>query len=149
MHVVAGLDKEVAAWVASKLPNAPDWDGPFVALGWCGEDLQPLAGVVFFGWQPDYGRVEIAGAIESPRACTPRMVRELFRYPFQQLKARKVFAQTQHGNARCLRFLKGLGFTQEAVLANHFGDQHAVVLRMLEKDYRKKYPHENESPLSA
>lgn len=52
-----------------------------------------------------------------------------------------------------IRFTKGTGFTQEAVLKDQFGKgRHAVIFRMMASDYVKLYPeiiHGKKQPLTA
>ena len=81
-------------------------------------------------------------AAATPRWVTRRLIGAVLVYPFEQLGVMKLWCATEANNKRCLRLAEGLGFTREAVLSHHFGKEHAVILRMFAKDFRKIYPKE-------
>lgn len=100
---------------------------------------KPLAGIVFHSYVPEYGTIEISMAAESPRWATRNIVKQLLAYPFIQLGVRKVWTATPLKNERAIKFNKGIGFKQEAVLAHHYGDDHAVICRMFRKQYEQLF----------
>lgn len=140
MRLLHGNDEIVAQWVKERIPYLDEIDfGPCVAIGVVKEDGEPLAGVVFHDYQPQFKTIQVSVAAVSARWATHRILKNILAYPFTQLKVRKVWTATPHINKRALRFNKGIGFTQEAVLAYHFGDFHCVMCRMMDKDYKKRY----------
>ena len=124
---------EVAAGI-----DPPDF-GPFHAIGvLVGGEI--IAGIVFHDWRPWSGVMEITMAADSPRWATRGTIRELLAYPFIAAGANKVRTATPHTNERAIRFNKGIGFKQEGTLAEEFGPgRHAVMCRMLRKDYFRIY----------
>lgn len=137
----AWVSDEITEWVAKRIPHLGPYgfNGRTVALGVIGDGGEPLAGVVFHDWQEQFGTIQLSMAAASPRWATRSIVRQLLSYPFLQVRVRKVWTVTPAKNVRAIRFNKGIGFKQEAVLARHFGDDHAVVCRMFDHDYKRLY----------
>jgi RimJ/RimL family protein N-acetyltransferase len=138
MRVLYGHDANIAAWVQARIPNITSF-GQCSALGVISGDGKPLAGIVFHDYQPAYGTIQISMAAESPRWASRRIIGEILSYPFKQLGVRKIWTATPLKNERAIRFNKGIGFKQEAVLANQFGDDHAVICRMFKKQFEQIY----------
>lgn len=140
MKLLCGRDAGIAAWVASRIPHMHGGDfGPCSAVGVLTDKEELLAGVVFHDWQPSYRTIQLSMAAESPRWARRGIIRGLLSYPFAQLDARKVWTATPHTNERALRFNKGIGFKREAVLARHFGAEHAVICRMFKHEYERRF----------
>lgn len=141
MRLLFGNDAIVSEWVHAHIPHMSGLPfGPSRAIGVVDADEQPLAGVVFHDYQEHYGTIQLSAAAISPRWATKHIVATILRYPFMQLGVHKVWTATQHENARAIRFNEGVGFTREATLRDHFGvGIHAVICRMLAKDYTKRY----------
>lgn len=138
--LVLGHDAEVAAWVAARIPHmAGGAFGPCAAIGVVvGNEM--VAGVVFHEFQPAHGTMMLSMAATSPRWATRGHVRGLLAYPFQQIGVHKLWTLTEAQNQRALRFNKGVGFRQEAVLRDQFGPKrHAVVCSMLAREWRKRW----------
>lgn len=140
MKLLLGMDREIADWVRRRIPYAPHMElDKCRAIGVVsGGNL--LAGVVFNEYQQDYGTIAVSVAADSPRWAAKGVIRGILAYPFEQLNVNKVWSAMLHTNERAIRFNKGLGFRQEAVLRDHFGvGKHAVVTRMMRRDYQQKY----------
>ena len=144
MRLVLGKDKSVAAWVAKRIPFA-DFAafGPATAIGVVDKTGKEMAGVVFHDYKPQFKTMQFSLAAETPRWVTRRLIGNLLSYPFDQVGVSKLWCVTNSGNERCLRLAKGLGFTREAIMSHHFGKEHAVVMRMFARDFRRLYPKEN------
>jgi RimJ/RimL family protein N-acetyltransferase len=138
MKVHYGDDVNVAKWVCDRIPHVSSF-GPCTALGVVNSEGKPVAGIVFHDYLPACGTIQLSMAAETPRWATRRIVKELLSYPFNQLKVRKVWTATPLKNQRAIKFNKGIGFKQEAVLANHFGDDHAVICRMFRKQFEQNF----------
>ena len=136
-----GKDQGVAKWVAKRIPYADcaSFDQA-VSIGVVDKTGKEMAGIVFHDYKPMFKTMEFSIAAETPRWVTRRLIGKLLSYPFEQVGVSKLWCATNSGNERCLRLAKGLGFIQEAILSRHFGVEHAVILRMFAKDYRKLYP---------
>ncbi|CAB4139856.1 hypothetical protein UFOVP353_59 [uncultured Caudovirales phage] len=137
MIVDWGKSDFFAKWTEERIPHVTDF-GPCAALGVVSGD-KVLAGVVFHDYQPDFKTIQLSMAADSPRWATRNIIKELLSYPFFQLGVEKVWTSTPHTNERAIKFNKGIGFKQEAVLAKHFGDRHAVVCRIFKKDYERLF----------
>lgn len=137
-ELVFGCDKEVAAWVADRIPHVKDF-GPSTAIAVADGD-RVLAGVVYHEYQPAYETIQLSMAAASPMWARQGIIAGLLAYPFDQLKVHKVWTATPHTNEAALKVNAHIGFTREGVLGHHFGrKKHAVVMRMLEPAYRKRY----------
>lgn len=137
MRLVFEHDAAVAEWVARRIPYV-DWFKDFTAIG-IADGNRPVAGVVYNEFQPVYLTMQVSMAADTPIWAQRGIIRALLHYPFEQQGVRKLWAAIQQKNKRALKFNLGIGFTKEAVLAHHFGKDHAVICRMLDKDYRKRY----------
>lgn len=137
MRVLYGHDAEISKWVADKIQHVTEF-GPCAALGVASGD-RFYAGIVFHDYQPECKTIQLSMAAESPRWASRKIIKELLAYPFLQLGVQKVWTATPHTNERAIKFNKGIGFKQEAVLARHFGDRHAVICRMFKRDYERLF----------
>lgn len=141
LRIVLGKDQRVAKWVAARIPNWPDTGfGACTGIGVVDVAGHEMAGIVFHDYQPSFKTMSFSLAASTPRWITRRLIGRLLAYPFEQLGVQKLWCATPASNERCLRLAKGLGFTREAVLARHFGKEHAVIMRMFARDFRKLYP---------
>lgn len=140
MRLLFGHDAVIADWVQRNIPHMQTGFGPATAIGVTDEQGEPMAGVVFHDYQQPYGTIQLSAAAISPRWATRRLVGQILSYPFNELKVHKVWTATQHKNVRALKFNRGVGFTQEGTLKDHFGvGIHAVICRMLKSDYEARY----------
>ena len=137
MKLVFDQDAAVAEWVTRRIEHI-DQFGPYVAIGVADGD-KPIAGAVFNEWQPKFNTMEISVAADSPRWAQRGIIRGLLSYPFEQQGVRKLWSIVVSSNARALRFNKGVGFKQEAILSRHFGRDHAIITRMFVQDYHRLY----------
>lgn len=142
MKLILGYDAEVAAWAAGRIEHlGPAGFGPCTAIGVAPDDspYHLAAAVVYHDYQPTWRTMQISATAVDPRWAQRGVIRACLSYPFDQLKIRKLWSCIGSGNERALRFNKGLGFTQEAILAKHFGTEHAIITRMFDKDYRRRW----------
>lgn len=147
MRLVFGDDARVAAWVVRRIPYVPAF-GPCVAIG-IADGNRPVAGVVYSMWNEQFGTMQISCAADDPRWAQRGVIRACLHYPFEQQGVRKLWSIIASGNERSLRFNKGLGFKQEAILSHQYGKEHGIVTRMFDRDYRRLYSHVDEASRSA
>ena len=103
----------LAYWAASKIWPEGDRD-----LQWFGENLvmgvfensDPIAAVVYHNWEPNAGVIEISGASTAPRWLTRSVLREMYRYAFEEVGVQMVVQRTPAENERLLRILNRVGF---------------------------------------
>lgn len=138
MSLLYGQDARVAAWVAARIFGAGASFDPCAAIG-VERDGDLAAGVVYHDWQPDFLTIQMSIAAATPRWASPAAVAALLRYPFVQLGANRAWVAVPARNTRSMRLAAGLGFIEEARLAEHFGDDDAVILRMFKREWRERY----------
>ena len=68
-----------------------------------------------------------------------RAARELCRYVFDDLKARRVTAVTRDSNVAAKAALQRLGFVQEGVLRHRFHDDDGVIYGLLASDMKLRF----------
>jgi hypothetical protein len=137
---------EVAAWVAQRIPfvgNIGFGTSQFdvTCVGIVDAKDNPICGVVWHDYQPQFGTVAFSIAADSPRWATRNTIRELLAFPFNELNVNKVWTATPSTNQRALRVVQGVGFKKEGTLAEHFGKYgHAIISRMFRKNFVRLYP---------
>lgn len=139
-YVLYGHSAEICAWVARIIPDSDEssFDGA-EALGVV-SDGRLIAGVVYDNYSEKFSTMELSIGSISPMWARKEIIRELLAYPFVQLGVNRCWAQVEASNHRAIKADKHIGFTQEAVLRDHFGpNKHGVILRMLAKDFRRIY----------
>jgi RimJ/RimL family protein N-acetyltransferase len=139
-HLIFGHDQALAGWAARKIPHVGEVGfGPCVAIGIASgpdSDDKLLGVCVFHDWIPSYGTMQCSMVATTPRWATKGTIAALLFYVFRQAGARKLWVAIPHRNERALNFCKGIGFTKEGSLRDHFGrDSHAVICRMLRSEY--------------
>ena len=137
--LIYGQDEIVSKWVAEKCPNVTDF-GANTSIGWTDNAGNLKAGFVFSEYRPDCETVQLSMAATSPMWARKETIKEVLRYPFEQLKVYKVFTSTLPDNLKALKVNSRIGFKREAVLAHHFGrKKHCVIMRLLLPDYARLF----------
>ena len=131
---VYGQDVAVGDWVHERIPHAEF--GPYVAIG-LAEDNTLIAGVVYHNYVPRYGNIEISMAADSPRWATPEAIGTFLRYPFGQLRCRRVTTCTPASNKRALRFNHGIGFQKEGVIRQGYGKEDMVLCGLVYREAKR------------
>jgi RimJ/RimL family protein N-acetyltransferase len=133
---IFGHDEQIANWVAQRLGF--DGFGPCTAIGiMLGDEF--VAGAVYHDYQPKFKTIQMSIATTTPRWASRGRIRALLAYPFDQLGVFKIWTASPSKSARTLKFLRGVGFRQEAVMGRQFGDDHAVICRMYRPDFIRLY----------
>lgn len=140
MRILHGHDEAVAKFVSARIPHAGDDWGPMSAVGVLDSENKLIAGAVFSMFYPEFGTIQVSMAADSPRWATKKVIREILSTAFDKYGCNKVWTSTPHKSDRVIKFNKRIGFTEEAVLRDHFGKgSHATICRMLKKDFVKNY----------
>lgn len=144
MKIAFNHDEAVAAFVAARLPGFSVHPGMFTGIGVTDDNENAVAGVVFHDFFPQYRTCQVSMAADTPMWARPEVITRILTYPFEELGVWKLWTATPSpkgenaADNRVIRFLKHLGFTQEAILADQFGpDVHAVICRMRKPDFEK------------
>lgn len=152
MALIYNHDAVIAEWVLARIPHAAEGGfGKCKAIGVINEGGALIAGVVYHDWAPKFRTMAASIAASTPRFATPETIRAFLRYPFVGSDVFKLWMFTPLDSARTLRFVKGLGFKQEAVLRHHVGEnRHAVVCSMTVREWeRSRWATRDEQGISA
>lgn len=133
IRAVCGYDEAVGAWVAARpadIGGAADF-GPYTSLGIV-RDGRIVAGVVYY----DYRRTDMMMAVAAtdPRWMSRSVLREIFAYPFTQMRCQRVTAVIDRRNKRARKLVEGLGFRMEGVLRKALKNNRDAILYGLLKD---------------
>jgi RimJ/RimL family protein N-acetyltransferase len=138
-QLIFGCDREVASWVAERIPHVSGSFEPCSAIGVAGNG-KLLAGIVYHEYQPDHGTIQLSMAAENPMWARKETIAALLSYPFRQIGVFKIWTATPHDNEAALKVNQHIGFKREAILAHHFGrKRHGVICRMLQPDFIRLY----------
>jgi len=163
-RMVYGQDDRVAEWVRTRAPHAEPGFEKYVAIGvndeipnfklssqlqlteearahhqgWIndffGTKVDLVAGVVYNEYRGHSMHVSMASS--TPRWATKRTLRELFSYPFVQLKVKRLTAYTGRSMTSVQAFLERLGFQFEGIARQGFEDDDCVIYGMLRSECR-------------
>lgn len=129
LRYVYGHDNVIARFVAALIPHV-GWRGFPVnskAVGVIDQDGKLIAGIVYSGWNPDAGTIEISGAAVDPKWLTRETLRRMFSYPFDECACQMVVMRVLATNERLLRQLAVYGFNFVEV-KRLFGREHDGVI---------------------
>lgn len=125
---------EYVAWAANVLKIHPKYFGNCTTLAF--SHRGELVGVALYSRYNSIN-VEITIATTSPKWCSKQTLRAMFRYPFVQMKAKRMTAICRAGNARVRDIMARGGFIQEGELRHFYEDgENACIYGIL--------PHEAE-----
>lgn len=114
-----GRDAFVASWVCRQLKIKPYPEGLYRAIGIIHNDVM-IGGCVWHNYHEDiYGKpllIEVTLATIDKRWCTRHTLRELFLYPFSQIKVKRVQATCHRKAKRVRATLSRLGFQFEGIV---------------------------------
>ena len=127
--LIFGHDRALAHWAALRL-DIPDF-GPCAAIGVAHEG--DIVAVAVYN-QYCHPNIHITFVTSSPRWASPGAVRAIFRYPFVQLRCRRVTALTGAKNEAAKAFLLRLGFKAEGFHPESFPDDDGMSFGLLAKD---------------
>lgn len=121
MRIVANADAKAMEWAKGRWPDTlPDHDwGPFSTL-LLESALGITAVVVYNNYLPTCS-IDIHCASAGGRWLTRPFLAAVFRYPFEQLKVRRVTARIGADNPRARKFLDHLGFMHEGTIRKGWG----------------------------
>lgn len=144
MKLLYGHSEEVALWVGMRIPYVAKrlardpLQAPFgasVATGVITEAGEMIGGVVYHSYDPDCPSIEMSFACSTPRWLTRALICELLRYPMQDLSCRRITAVTPRRATSARQFLEKFGFRREGVATEAFGDDDAIISRLLKREW--------------
>ena len=138
--LIEGFDRQVCDFVASRSPfdhcEFREGDKGFAVV----RAGKMVAGVVFSGWKPSFGSVELSIVAVSYFALSPQIVAALGHYAFEKLLANRVWARTSIKNHRAVRLLEHVGAIREGIEADFYGPGlHAGMYRMLRREWNERH----------
>lgn len=122
MSRIVSRAEEVGPWVAKKIFGP--WRGdPAIGLERGGE---MVAGVIYENWN----RRSVTCHIAVQGLLTPAYLAAIFHYPFVHLGCDKIIAPVAEGNAESIRFVRNLGFREEARITDAHPDGDLILFTM-------------------
>ena len=125
---------------ASQVLGYPIFDSNSIAFG-VRRDDQVIAAVVFHNLElnPETGRpqnLSVTLATTDKRWCTRKTLKNLYAYPFLDLKVRRLYAMCAKSNKKMRKLFEGLGFKFEGVARRAYpGEKDATVYSQLREEY--------------
>ena len=84
--------------------------------------------VAFYDWREGYDTLGVSVALSGRRWASPGVVRAIFHYAFAQAGANLLQVGTPASNRAGVRFVRRVGFRQEAVLRDRYGPGRDMVI---------------------
>ena len=126
------LNKLFCDFAAQVIFGKPNDFGPCGSMGiFKGEKL--IAAIVFHGWLPDYGIMEISAGATSPKWFTRTSVNEIMTICFEQHNCQQIVSRMSVDNHRAIRLYRYLGFNS-LLLPNMRGSGKHEWLFLLTRD---------------
>lgn len=127
--ILYGHTAYVADWAGRQLGIA-DW-GPCATIAVL-RDMEIVAAAVFNNYR--HPNIDISFATTTVRWATPHVVREILKYPFDQLGCKRISIVTEASNQRARAFALRLGFREEGIHPDALPSGDAVTLGLLASD---------------
>jgi RimJ/RimL family protein N-acetyltransferase len=146
MRLLFREDAMVADWVARRIPSTarkmPEFEygqafGPATAIGVVDDQDELVAGAVYHAYDKWCRSIEMSCAASTSRWLTREIVCALLRYPFDQLSCVRVTCVTPRRATSVRRFLQNLGFKREGLVRRGFGNDDAMILGLLQSEFRR------------
>lgn len=135
-----GADRELARWAGDKV-GIKDF-GPSTAIGVAHKGVI-VAAAIYNNYRPP--NIEVTFVTSSPRWASPGAVKAILRYPFVQLKCKRVTAVTEATNQPARAFLCRLGFREEGYHPDALSSGDVVTYGLLRKDAARWLAEESAS----
>lgn len=133
---VFGDKERVGKWVMDKIPGMEVDDGlSYEAIGVCTTDGELVAGVVFNHFTGHDISMHVA-ASRGRVWATPKVLRAIFGYPFNQLNCRRVTGFVSAINTETLEFDLKAGFVIEGRLRDATPEGDMIIVGMTRNECR-------------
>lgn len=116
-----------------RIPHVDDW-GQYEAIGLV-RDGEIIAATIYNHYTGPNVMTSIAGA-PGRRWMTRAYLGAIFRYPFLQLRVRRITALVETCNSDSRRLVEHMGFTVEGLMRHAAVDDDLLVYGMLRQDCR-------------
>ena len=143
MLIFASTPEETAqleAWASERIPHLYGGDfGPCV-MGGVVRHGALSAVVAFYEYRalPGGDTMRVSVAADGPHWARPAVLAAVFHYAFVTAGVNLLEAGTPHGNAATIKFLRRVGFQQDAILPHRYGNKnHMAVFSMSRAQWRR------------
>ena len=129
-----GHDAAVASFVSHLLFGDNRGFGNCRAIGSIDADGKLIGGVVFHGWQPEAGTIELSSAATTPRWLSPVVLDAIFRYPFA-VGCQMLLMRVSAKNTRLIRQLDALALRRLPIPRLYGRDEDGILYTMTDDDW--------------
>ena len=126
-------DPRVGEWVREAIPKVRCWTEGFKSLA-AVENGELVGAVVYDAFTPYECCIHVR--LDKPGCKTPQVLREVFSYPFEQLKLRRLTGLVGSNNEKGRKLCIWLGFHLEGCKKDALGDENEMVYGMVREDCR-------------
>lgn len=127
MNIVIN-DPRAAEWVRERTPKVHSWMGEFKSLAAI-ENGEIVGAVVYDAFTPYECCIHVR--LEKSGCKEPRILREVFAYPFEQLGLKRLTGLVGAKNGKGRKLCVWLGFHLEGCKVSALGDEDELVYGML------------------
>ena len=99
-----------------------------------GRDM--IAGVVFHGYHPDAGVIELSSAARSPRWLQPHVIRAMFHLPFDLLDCQMIVLRVSERNETMCSIARRFGFDGVRIPRLRGRDEDEMVFTLTDEQWR-------------
>lgn len=93
-----------------------------------------VAGIMYDGYTG--ASISMHSRVDNAKKVTREWLRQIFDYPFNQLKVKRVTGLVSSANERAIKTNEHLGWKRETTLADYFPDGDGIVYIMRREDCR-------------
>lgn len=127
-------------FVSERIPEA----GPYVnarAIGVVDEAGELVGGVLYHGWDPAAGVIEMSAAAASRRWLTRRVLDAIFTYPFVVVGCQMVVLRVSDKNTHMHRILRAFGFSEVLIPRLRGREEGEIIFTLTDDAWRSNGFH--------
>lgn len=124
-------DPRAAEWVREKIPKVPCWVPGFKSLAAI-ENGEIVGAVVYDAFTPFECCIHVR--LDKPGCKDPRVLREVFAYPFEQLGLKRLTGLVAESNDKGRQLCTWLGFHLEGCKMLALGNDNELIFGLLRED---------------
>jgi len=138
-------DAKVSHWIIERTPY-PQRRGfdisppPLRGIGYEVDGLM-VAGFMFYNHASWNKSVEVGVALETKSPVLRHIMRDVMKYPYQQLQCERVTAYVPKRATKSRKLVEALGFVEEGNMRLGFGTDHCMVYGLLKKDAEARWKY--------
>nr|WP_244498449.1 GNAT family protein [Aureimonas ureilytica] len=105
-------------------------------IGVLDDDGRLVAGVLYHGWEPEAGVIEMSSASLSRRWLTRPVLDAIFRYPFEGIGCQLVALRVSERNTHLHRILRAFGFAEFFIPRLRGRDEGEIIFTLTDDAWR-------------